>query len=128
MDRRVGCGSACGPPAGCVVGFRKTPAVIFGGSSECSIAREVEMRVGMLWLDDDRRAGINERVDRAVDYYRGKYGRRPNLCVVHPSTLGEETYQGSGDIEVRTSISVLPDHLWLGVHEAESREISAALD
>lgn len=85
------------------------------------------MRVGMLWLDDDHRAGINERVDRAVAYYRGKYGRKPNLCVVHPSTLGEETYQGSGGVEVRTSISVLPDHLWLGVHEAEGLEIAAAM-
>jgi hypothetical protein len=75
------------------------------------------MRVGMLWLDDDPRAAIEERVDRAVAYYRGKYGRRPNLCIVHPSTLGEEVYRGSADVALETSKSVLPDHLWLGVRE-----------
>jgi hypothetical protein len=79
----------------------------------------------MLWLDDDRRTGISERVDRAVAYYRGKYGRRPNLCIVHPSTLGEEVYHGSADVEVRTSFSVLPDHLWLGVNEVERLEPAA---
>lgn len=86
------------------------------------------MRVGMLWLDDDRRRGIDERVDRAAAYYRGKYGRKPNLCIVHPSTLGEEVYHGSGEVEVRTSISVLPDHLWLGVHEADGVKSMGAAD
>jgi hypothetical protein len=86
------------------------------------------MRVGMLWLDDDHRMAIDERVDRAVAYYRGKYGRRPNLCIVHPSTLGEEVYRGSADVELQTSNSVLPDHLWLGVREAEGLQTAAAMD
>ncbi|HLC03780.1 MAG TPA: hypothetical protein VJK02_12135 [Anaerolineales bacterium] len=86
------------------------------------------MRVGMLWLDDDRRMAINDRVDRAVAYYRGKYGRSPNLCIVHPSTLGEEDSPATGNVEVRTSISVLPDHLWLGVREAEGVETVGAMD
>lgn len=86
------------------------------------------MRVGMLWLDDDRGRGIKDRVDRAVAHYRGKYGRTPNLCVVHPSTLGEEVDQASASVELRTSTSVLPDHLWLGEREAESIETAASMD
>lgn len=86
------------------------------------------MKVGMLWLDGDRRIGINERVQRAVAYYRGKYGRTPNLCVVHPSTLGGEVYQEGGEVEVRTSVSVLPDHLWLGVREPEGLGSAAVMD
>lgn len=86
------------------------------------------MRVGMLWLDDDRRTAIDERVDRAVAYYRGKYGRRPNLCIVHPSTLGEEVYRGSAEVELQTSNAVLPDHLWLGVREPEAVDAAAAME
>jgi hypothetical protein len=110
------------------VGSRKNPAATSGESKECSTVQEVEMRVGMLWLDDDRRMAIDERVDRAVAYYRGKYGRKPNLCIVHPSTLGEEMYEGGQGVELRTSHSVLPDHLWLGVREAEGLKTAAAMD
>jgi hypothetical protein len=80
----------------------------------------------MLWLDDDRRMAIDERVDRAVAYYHGKYGRRPNLCIVHPSTLGEEVYQGGAEVELRTSHAVLPDHLWLGVRETDGLQTAKA--
>jgi hypothetical protein len=86
------------------------------------------MRVGMLWLDDDRHTAIDERVSRAAAYYRNKYGCKPNLCIVHPSMLGGAPYQGTPDVEVRTSTSVLPEHLWLGVREAEGAEPSLAAD
>ena len=86
------------------------------------------MRVGMLWLDDDSRKGITDRVERAAAYYRGKYGRTPNLCIVHPATLGEEVFQGVGRMELRTSKSVLPDHLWLGISEAESVHPALGMD
>jgi hypothetical protein len=33
------------------------------------------MQTGMLWLDDDKRRSIEEKVRRAVAYYRDKYGR-----------------------------------------------------
>ncbi len=39
------------------------------------------MNAGMLWLDDDKQRPLEERVSRAADYYREKYGRLPELCL-----------------------------------------------
>ncbi len=77
------------------------------------------MEVGLLWLDNDPRRGIEEKVMRAVAYYRDKYGRQPNVCFVHPSMLeGNGNGNGklkAGDVEVRPGRAILPDHFWVGV-------------
>jgi len=72
------------------------------------------MNVGMLWFDGDRKVAVGERIERAAAYYKEKYGRPPNLCLVHPSTLDGESLQVVS-IQVETSATVLPDHFWLGV-------------
>ena len=33
------------------------------------------MDTGMLWYDDDRQRTLEEKVRRAADYYRHKYGQ-----------------------------------------------------
>lgn len=94
------------------------------------------MNVGMLWFDNDPRAGLEVKVARAADYYRTKYGRKPTLCFVHPSMMQqpapavvENTPAGgsegsepapytSNGVEVRSTRSVLPNHLWIGVSTA----------
>jgi hypothetical protein len=73
------------------------------------------MNVGMLWFDNDPKTDITVKIDRAVDYYRHKYGQTPNLCFVHPSMLKTSPVK-AGNIEVRSSRSVLPNHFWLGLH------------
>ncbi len=40
------------------------------------------MKTGMLWFDADTRRAFDEKVERAVDYYRQKYGDTPDLCLV----------------------------------------------
>lgn len=76
------------------------------------------MKVGMMWFDGDRKADLSSRVERAANYYREKYGHKPNLCLVHPQTPGEQTPSSQpAGVEVKTSASVLPDHFWLGVEE-----------
>ena len=45
------------------------------------------MYTGMLWFDNDAKAELKLRVERAAEYYRRKYGQQPNLCFVHPSML-----------------------------------------
>jgi len=47
------------------------------------------MNVGMLWFDNDPHTSLLGKVQRAVEYYRRKYGREPNLCLVHPTMLQE---------------------------------------
>jgi hypothetical protein len=72
------------------------------------------MKEGMLWLDDDRRLSLAEKVERAADYYRNKYGQTPNYCLVNRSMLTEEEAQ-VGKIQVRPAGNVLPNYLWLGM-------------
>lgn len=72
------------------------------------------MREGMLWFDNDERRSLNDKIERAAQYYQSKYGTRPTLCFVYPTMLlsGPATLE---DIEVRATNSVLPNHFWLGV-------------
>jgi hypothetical protein len=73
------------------------------------------MNVGMLWFDNDPKTDVISKINRAVDYYRVKYGQTPNLCFVHPSMVKTSPIK-TGSIEVRSSRSVLPNHFWLGLH------------
>lgn len=72
------------------------------------------MKIGMLWYDNDAQSDLTTRIERAVTYYREKYGDTPNLCFVHPCMLAERKLNGVS-IEVRTTRSVLPNHFWLGI-------------
>ena len=85
------------------------------------------MNSGMLWFDNDPKTALTAKIERAVDYYRHKYGRDPNLCLIHPSMLpatpipdpSPETGEGSRGITVRPYRPVLPGHLWIGIEEAD---------
>ena len=72
------------------------------------------MNIGMLWFDNDKKTKFVDKVQRAADYYKKKYGQNPNLCFVHPSMVEKEKPK-SGKVEVRTTSSVLPNHFWIGV-------------
>ena len=80
------------------------------------------MNVGMLWFDNDPKTELALKIERAVDYYRKKYGRSPTLCFVHPSMIAKtaspepEAPLKAAGVEVRSSRSVLPNHFWLGVN------------
>jgi hypothetical protein len=71
----------------------------------------------MLWFDADQKTGFEIRVQRAADYYRQKYGRKPNLCFVHSQGSEEGVPENVAGVTVRRSASVLPDHFWLGIDE-----------
>jgi len=74
------------------------------------------MNVGMLWLDDDRNRTLDEKVSRAVEYYREKYGRMPNMCLVNKGMLAAEKQVGK--VCVQPIANILPHHFWLGVKAA----------
>jgi len=71
------------------------------------------MKVGMLWLDDDKKRPFDEKIVRAADYYRTKYGRSPNMCLVNKKMLANEI--SVGKIIVSPVKTILPNHFWLGV-------------
>lgn len=72
------------------------------------------MNIGMLWFDNDPKTPLAGKIERALDYYRGKYGKTPNLVFVHPATLAGAPPQIPG-VEIRPSEEVLPNHFWIGV-------------
>lgn len=73
------------------------------------------MNIGMLWFDNDPKADLLNKIQRAADYYLKKYGQAPDLCFIHPSMLGERA-KPAGRIEVRLNPAILPDHFWIGIH------------
>jgi hypothetical protein len=75
------------------------------------------MKIGMLWLDDDKQRSLDEKVERAVEHYREKYGRLPELCFVNPNMVGEGM-QRVGKVEVRPFPQVQPHYFWLGMSQS----------
>ena len=73
------------------------------------------MHTGMLWFDDSS-ATLNSKIQKAADYYHKKYGRLPDLCLVHPNML-KDTKVDAGKITIRPYRPVLPGHIWIGVED-----------
>ena len=77
------------------------------------------MEIGMLWFDDGP-LSIKDRVKAAAGYYSEKYGRKPNLCLVHPEMLDKDEGKVNG-IVIRKGKGVMPGHFWIGVDETQAR-------
>jgi hypothetical protein len=79
------------------------------------------MNTGMMWFDNDPKTTLDVKVQQAADYYRHKYGRIPDLCMVNPGILEKSPLQvggaKSGKILIRPLRSIMPGHLWIGVDE-----------
>jgi len=74
------------------------------------------MHTGMLWFDDSQTT-LNVKIKKAVDYYHKKYGRTPDLCLVHPSMLKDTVVEEK--VTVRAYRPVLPGHIWVGVEDKQ---------
>lgn len=74
------------------------------------------MNTGMLWFDNDPKTALDEKVAKAAEYFRKKYGSSPDCCMVHPTMLAESEHK-AGSITVRPWRTVTPGHLWIGVEE-----------
>lgn len=74
------------------------------------------MNVGMLWLDDDKKRPLEEKIQRAADYYQQKYGRAPELCLVNSRVIAEKMTIGA--VEVAPLKTVLLHHFWLGMKQS----------
>jgi hypothetical protein len=89
----------------------------------------------MLWFDNSQTA-LNIKIQKAVDYYHKKYGRTPDLCLVHPSMLDAQSGGSQRQIEapaldllskssgasvnkltIRPYRPVLPGHIWIGIED-----------
>jgi hypothetical protein len=74
------------------------------------------MQEGLLWFDADSKRDLAEKVARAADRYRFKFGRRPNLCYVHASMLDQGSVELDG-VRLAPAANVLKHHFWIGVEE-----------
>lgn len=80
------------------------------------------MHTGMLWFDNSK-SRWEIKLQKAVEYYEKKYGRKPDLCLVHPATVDEaqrakRTFESCG-LTVRLYRPVLPGHIWVGVEDKD---------
>jgi len=73
------------------------------------------MHTGMLWFDDSQTT-LTLKIQKAMEYYHKKYGRVPDLCLVHPNML-KDTKLAEDGITVRPYRPVLPGHIWIGVED-----------
>lgn len=78
------------------------------------------MQTGMLWFDNDPKTALTAKIERAASYYQKKYGHTPDLCLVHPSMVGQEIV--AGRIVVRPYRPVLPGHFWLGMDDSRFKK------
>jgi hypothetical protein len=85
------------------------------------------MHTAMLWFDNSQTA-LNIKIQKAVDYYYKKYGRVPDLVLVHPSMLEAQNQRqletpapdasaSVNKITVQAYRPVLPGHIWVGVED-----------
>ena len=75
------------------------------------------MHTGMLWFDNSQTA-LTVKIQKAVDYYQKKYGRDPDLCLVHPSMMEKNERQLEiNKMTVRPYRPVLPGHIWIGIED-----------
>ena len=84
------------------------------------------MDIGMLWYDDDSKRPFGEKVARAVDYYKAKYGSVPTVCFVNPAAIKDAPDTAAG-VQIRSARNVMADHFWLGVGETNGNGQGAAI-
>jgi hypothetical protein len=76
------------------------------------------MTQGMLWFDNSQTA-LTVKIQKAVDYYKKKYGRNADLVLVHPSMMDNAKPMLVGNVTVRPYRPVLPGHIWIGIEDKE---------
>ena len=75
------------------------------------------MHTAMLWFDNSN-TSLTVKIQKAVEYYHKKYGRNPDLCLVHPSMLEKDQRQLEvNKLTVRPYRPVLPGHIWIGIED-----------
>lgn len=82
------------------------------------------MITGMLWFDNDQNTTLTNKIDRAAQYYKKKYGHSPDVCFVHPTMIeaAAESKQTAA-MEIKASEMILLHHLWIGRREIEKASV-----
>jgi hypothetical protein len=88
------------------------------------------MNVGLMWYDSDSSRTLEDKISRAAQRYREKFGRWPNTCFVHPQAMVEQAESdkriacclesGQATVHVVSAPNILVHHLWLGESNGDS--------
>jgi hypothetical protein len=87
------------------------------------------MKTGMLWFDSST-ISASAKIFKGVDYFYKKYGKLPDLILLHPSMTEEKKpyeleLRGIGrdllstKVTVRQYRPVLPGHIWIGIADKD---------
>jgi hypothetical protein len=76
------------------------------------------MHTGMLWFDNSQTI-LSVKIQKAAEYFEKKYGRKPDLVLIHPSMMDNAKPILVGKITVRPYRPVLPGHIWVGISDKE---------
>ena len=79
------------------------------------------MQAGMMWFDNDKKTSLTAKVNTAAAYYRKKYGRTPDLCMVNPSMIPEQMPKDA-KISIRAYQPILSGHLWIGIDDSRYKK------
>jgi hypothetical protein len=74
------------------------------------------MHTGMLWFDNST-STLNVKIQKAMEYYKKKYGRTPDLCLINPVMITDDKPLEVQGLTVRAYRPVLPGHIWIGIED-----------
>lgn len=76
------------------------------------------MQLGMLWFDEDKDTTIEQKVERAITYYKEKYVKVPDVCFVHSAAIGK--IKSCHGVELRPNDTIQKNHFWIGIDNDEN--------
>lgn len=74
---------------------------------------------GLLWYDDQ--GTIEDRVRRAAERHKEKYGTVPNICFANRGDIEQEELVVD-DCHVYRDSHTLKNHVWIGVYNETQRQ------
>jgi len=69
------------------------------------------MFMGFMYYDNDPKADLKTKVLRLAERYAARFGKRPSVCIIHPSLV--PSTNGIG-IEIKGKREVMPNNFWIG--------------
>ena len=86
------------------------------------------MQAGMMWFDNDKSTSLNIKIKTAAKYYRKKYGKMPDLCMVNPSMIPDDLPKDA-KMTIRPYQPIVSGHLWIGVDDSRyKKKVVAKID
>ncbi len=86
------------------------------------------MQAGMMWFDNDKSTSLNIKIKTAAKYYRKKYGKTPDLCMVNPSMIPDDLPKDA-KMTIRPYQPIVSGHLWIGVDDSRyKKKVVAKID